>query len=208
MGQVSIFVKFGESIFGAGGIRPVFLWMFLDTDYSEARLNASDLSLTCQLKMVSNNLAIGVEQQRDRFFFCCVWRGRRIFCEFPLWSGVLRLLLGKIYGNRGLEIIKICAEFWWSHWMCLENSWTRFCIVLNWEILLAELKKSLGGLGENTRDILRQKRKKIRKKGTRKLLKRLEIDRLTVVKCWKNGETFILVWLRAMLSCGGLKCVY
>ena len=39
-------------------------------------------------------------------------------------------------------------------------------------------------------------------------MKRWEIDYLTVVKCWKNGETFILVWLRAMLSCGRLKCVY
>ncbi len=44
------------------------------------------------------------------------------------------------------------------------------------EILLSELIKGLG--------ILRTKeRKKIRKKGTRKLLKRCEIDRLTVKTC-------------------------
>ena len=68
--------------------------------------------------------------------------------------------------------------------------------------------KSLGCLRENTRDILKQERKKIRKKGNRKLLKRYEIDSLMVVKSWNNAETFILVWLRAILSCGGLKYVY
>ena len=175
--------------------------MFVDTDYLEAWLNALDFSLSSRLKLFRINLAIGAEQLRDMFFFC-VWRGRRIFCEFPLeW-----FQLGKIYGNRGLEIIKIYAEFWWSHWMCLENSWTRFWIVLRGNFV-GWINKSLGGLGENTRDILRQKRK-IRKKGTHELLKRWVIDRLTVVKSWKNGETFILVWLRAMLICGGLKCAY
>ena len=34
------------------------------------------------------------------------------------------------------------------------------------------MNKSLGGLVKNTRDILKQKRKKKRKKGTRKLLKK------------------------------------
>ncbi len=42
----------------------------------------------------------------------------------------MRSLLGMIFGNRGLEIIKICAEFWGSHWMRFEE-----------EILLAELIK-------------------------------------------------------------------
>ena len=52
--------------------------------------------------------------------------------------------------------------------------------------------KSLGGLGENTRDILRQERKKMRKKGNRKLLKRWESGRLTVVKSWKKqGNIFL-----------------
>ena len=32
----------------------------------------------------------------------------------------------------------------------------------------------------------KKEKKKIRKKGTRKLLKRCEIDRLTVVKSWKK----------------------
>ena len=27
-------------------------------------------------------------------------------------------------------------------------------------------------------------------------------------KLEKNGETYILVWLRAMLGCGRLKCVH
>ena len=46
--------------------------------------------------------------------------------------------------------------------------------------------KGFGGL-ERTPSILRAKeRKKIRKKGTRKLLKRCEINRLTVVKSWKK----------------------
>ena len=67
--------------------------------------------------------------------------------------------------------------------MCLENLRTRFCV--EGEILLSELIKGLGGL-ERTPGILRAKeRKKIRKKGTRKLWKKCEIDRLTVVKSWK-----------------------
>ena len=62
--------------------------------------------------------------------------------------------------------------------MCLENSRTRFCV--------KGADKGFGGL-ERTPSILRAKeRKKIRKKGTRKLLKRCEVDRLTVVKSWKK----------------------
>ena len=33
----------------------------------------------------------------------------------------------------------MCVEFWWSHWMCLENSRPRICV--EGEILLSELIK-------------------------------------------------------------------
>ena len=59
------------------------------------------------------------------------------------------------------------------------------------EILLSELIKGLGGLEKNTRNF-KGERKKIRKKGTRKLLKRCEIDRLTVVKSWKKQGNMYL----------------
>ena len=38
-------------------------------------------------RIVSNDLAIGVEQLRGRYFFC-VWWGKWIFCESSPWSGV------------------------------------------------------------------------------------------------------------------------
>ena len=48
--------------------------------------------------------------------------------------------------------------------------------ILNWEILLAEIDKSLGCLKKNTRDILRKekkrKKKEKKKKNARKLLKK------------------------------------
>ena len=73
--------------------------------------------------------------------------------------------------------------------MCLENSRTRFCV--EGEILLSELIKGLGGLEKNTR-YFKGERKKIRKKSTRKLLKRCEINRLTVVKSWKKRGNMYL----------------
>ena len=69
------------------------------------------------------------------------------------------------------------------------------------------MNRNLGGLVKNTRDILKQKRKKIRKKGTRKLLKRWVIDRLTGVKSWrKRGNIYLYLavkggeWQRALLK--------
>ena len=53
----------------------------------------------------------------------------------------MRFLLGTIFGNRGLEIIKICAGFWRSHWMSSENSRSRILRCFEGEILLAELIK-------------------------------------------------------------------
>ena len=51
------------------------------------------------------------------------------------------------------------------------------------------MNKSLGGLEKNPRDIWKQEKKK---KGTRKLLIRWEIDRLTVVKSWrKRGNIYL-----------------
>ena len=75
------------------------------------------------------------------------------------------------------------------------------------EILLSELRKGLGGLEKNTRYFKGEKRKKIRKKGTRKLLKRCEIDRLTVVKSWKKRGNMYLglitsyAWLWEVKMC-------
>ena len=67
--------------------------------------------------------------------------------------------------------------------------------------------KGFGGL-ERTPSILKAKeRKKIRKKGTRKLLKRCEIDRLTVVKSWKKRGNMYLglitsyAWLWKVKMC-------
>ena len=60
------------------------------------------------------------------------------------------------------------------------------------EILLSELIIGLGGLEKNTRYFKGERKKKIRKKGTRKLLKRCEIDRLTVVKSWKKRGNMYL----------------
>ena len=55
------------------------------------------------------------------------------------------------------------------------------------EISLSELIKVLGGLEKNTRYF-----KGERKKEDKKLLKRCEIDRLTVVKSWKKRGNMYL----------------
>ena len=52
--------------------------------------------------------------------------------------------------------------------------------------------KGLGGLEKNTQYFKVERKKEIRKKGTRKLLKRCEIDRLTVVKSWKQTGNMYL----------------
>ena len=74
------------------------------------------------------------------------------------------------------------------------------------EILL-RADKGFGGL-ERTPGILRAKeRKEIKKKGTRKLLKRCKIDRLTVVKSWKKRGNMYLglitsyAWLWKVKMC-------
>ena len=64
----------------------------------------------------------------------------------------------------------------------------------------------MGGLEKNTR-YFKGERKKEDKKGTRKLLKRCEIDRLTVVKRWKKRGNMYLglitsyAWLWKVKMC-------
>ena len=89
-------------ILGAGGTRPGFFFflVFVDTDYSEARLNTSDFSLSGRLKLSRINLAWGAEQLRDRCFFC-VWRGWRRFCEFPAGLGLWGFRWGR-YKETGV----------------------------------------------------------------------------------------------------------
>ena len=135
-------------ILGAGGIRLGFFFVeVVDTDYSEAQLNASDFSLSSRLKLSRINLAIGAEQQRDRWVFLCLTRQTDILWV-PLWSGALRFLLVKIYGNRGLEIIQICMESWQYH---VFGKFMESDFELFWIGKFCWLS-GLGGLGENTRD--------------------------------------------------------
>ena len=61
--------------------------MFVDTNYSDARLNASDLSLSSRLKLSRINLAIGAEQLRERFFLRVSDEADGYFVSSPLeWS--------------------------------------------------------------------------------------------------------------------------
>ena len=60
--------------------------------------------------IVSNNLAIGAEQLRDRYFFVSD-KADGYFVNSPR-SGALVFLLRRILGNRGLEIIKYMCKIW------------------------------------------------------------------------------------------------
>ena len=55
---------------GAGGIRPGFEKV-IDTDYSGAQMMPRALSGPISTGIISNNLAIGADQLRDRYFFLC-----------------------------------------------------------------------------------------------------------------------------------------
>ena len=81
--------------------------MFVNTDYSEVWLNASDFSLSGRVKIVSNKSRHrGRAAKRQKFFVSDGADG--YFVSSP-WSAAWRFLLGKIYGNRGLEMNKICT---------------------------------------------------------------------------------------------------
>ena len=149
-------------------------------------------------EIVSNNLAIGAEQLRDRYFFC-VWQGRRIFCESPPGVGLWGFYWGR-YSETGVwRLLRYTQSFGDL------IGYVRKIHGLDFEVLwlgnfVGWINISLDCLGKNTRDILRQKRKKIRKKGTRKLLigvkdrewaidlieKESKKKRKKQIKDWKN----------------------
>ena len=91
----------------------------------------------------------------------------------------------------------------------MDSVFIRFCggNVVAW------MNRSLGGLGKNTRGILNQKRKKKRKKGTRKLLKKMsdrpfdggqKLKKKGKHLSWFDYELCLVVkdgeWLRALLK--------
>ena len=105
-------------------------------------------TVECFELFVVQSTEIGLNKSRHRgratkrhFFFLCVSdEADGYFVSSPL-EWVFEVLLGKIFGNRCLEIIKICAGFWWSHWMCSEIHELGFRSVFEGQILLAELIK-------------------------------------------------------------------
>ena len=124
-------------------------------------------------------LAIGTEQRRDRCFFCvCLTRQTVIFVRF-CW--------GRCSEKKGLEIGYLrCGRSFADLIACVQTFMDSVLNCFGGIMLLAELIK-VWVVSKRTPGILRvKKRKKIRKKGTRKLLKRCEIHRLTVVKSWKK----------------------
>ena len=138
--------------------------------------------------IVSNNLAIGTEQLRDRYFFC-IWRGRLIFYEFPLEWGSIFGFEKVIFENwnRFMEIIRYMCEILATSLYMPENSRTRIWNFFEGEMFL--VNESLFGWFRKEHPGYFKAREK---KGTRKLLKRWETDRLTVVKSWrKRGNIFL-----------------
>ena len=72
----------------------------VDTSYSGALLNTSDLSWSVSTEIVSNNLAIGAEQLRDRYFFSFI-NTCYMFCEFPPGAGLWGFYWGR-YSETGV----------------------------------------------------------------------------------------------------------
>ena len=125
--------------------------------------------------IVSNNLAIGAEQLRDKYIFC-VWRSRRIFCEFPLeWGSIFGFekVIFEIW-NWVLEIILLrYAQNLDDHGCAGKICGLGFWIVLERGNVVVQIDKSLGCFRKEHPNILKQKKKKRKeKKGTRKLLRK------------------------------------
>ena len=93
-------------IFGAGRIRPVFSVEVLDTNYWRYGYRLRfvvvhiDWKWSCRGGRVTKRQMFFVSDEADRYFLSSPW------------SEALELLLGKIFWNRVLDVIKRCAEFW------------------------------------------------------------------------------------------------
>ena len=107
----SIFMKLGESIFSAlvESGRLFLLWKFLIPIIEDMGI-VSDLSWkwSCRGGRVTKRQMFFVSDEADRYFVSSPW------------SEALRLLLGKIFWNRVLDVINRCAEFWRN------QAWRRF----------------------------------------------------------------------------------
>ena len=112
-------------IFGAGRIRPVFSMEVLDTNYWRHGYRfrfvvvRMDWKRSCRGGRVTKRQMFFVSDGADRYFVSSPW------------SEALRLLLGKIFWNRVLDVIKRCAEFWqnqvWRRFVDSEIFWMGKC---------------------------------------------------------------------------------
>ena len=151
----SIFVKLGESIFSALVESGRFFFLdVVDTNYWRHGYCLGLVVVFVDWKWSHRG---GRVNKRQMFLF---WSDEadRYFASSP-WSWALRLLLGKIFWNRVLDIIKRCADF--DGTRCGEDSQTRIRNCFQLGNVIGWIDKSLGCLEKkNTRDILCKRKKR------------------------------------------------
>ena len=114
----SIFMKLGESIFSAL-VESGKLLCCGNCWYQLLKTQVLSWKRSCRGGRVTKRQMFFVSDEADRYFVSSPW------------SEALRLLLGKIFWNRVLDVIKRCAEFWqnqvWRRFADSEIFWIRIC---------------------------------------------------------------------------------